>query len=132
MVDIFKDEKMEENKEKRLDSELQIKKEFYIRPKVANKKMKAAHTILQTVYLYGMSGCGKTAFIRDYMGKRKYHYFSAEHLSGEELDFPYREKQIIVIIDDLHQLRTDELREVIVKKIEMLVRRQDVWLILSG
>lgn len=122
--------KMEENKEKRIDSELPI--EFYIRPRIANKKMKAAQTLSQTVYLYGISGCGKTAFIRDYMGKRRYYYYSAEQMNEEELDFPLSEKQMIVVIDDLHQLRTDELREALIKRIEMLTRRQDIWLILSG
>ena len=42
------------------------------------------------------------------------------------------ENQLIVVIDDLHQLRTDELRETIIKKIEILARRPDVWLILLG
>lgn len=124
--------KMEEKKEKYKDFELTIEEEFYIRPKIANKKMKAAQTLSQTVYLYGISGCGKTAFIRDYLGKRKYHYFSAEQLNEEELDFALSEKQLIVVIDDLQQLRTDELRETLIKKIDMLARRQDVWLILSG
>ncbi len=123
---------MEEKKEKYKDFELTIEEEFYIRPKIANKKMKAAQTLSQTVYLYGISGCGKTAFIRDYLGKRKYHYFSAEQLNEEELDFALSEKQLIVVIDDLQQLRTDELRETLIKKIDMLARRQDVWLILSG
>lgn len=125
--------KMEEKNEKFfLEPELQADEKFYIRPKIANKKMKAAQTMVQTVYLYGISGCGKTFFIRDYMGKRKYYYFSAEQLSEEELDFPFSEKQIIVVIDDLHQLRTDELRETLIRRIEILARRQDVWLILSG
>ncbi len=123
---------MEEKKEKYLEPGQQADEEFYIRPKMANKKMKAAQAMAQTVYLYGISGCGKTFFIRDYMGKRKYYYFSAEKLSEEELDFPLSEKQIIVVIDDLHQLRTDQLREALIKRIETLARRQDVWLILSG
>ncbi|RDU24887.1 LuxR C-terminal-related transcriptional regulator [Anaerosacchariphilus polymeriproducens] len=118
--------------EKRLESGLKTEEDFYIRPRKANKKMKAAQTMSQTVYMYGISGCGKTAFIRDYMGKRRYHYYSAEQLDEEELDFPLNEKQIIVVIDELHQLRTDELREALIKKIEILARRQDVWLILAG
>ena len=106
--------------------------EFYIRPRLANKKMKAAQSMSQTVYLYGISGCGKTAFINDFLGKRKYYYFSAEKLNGDELDFEFHEKQLIVVIDDLHLLRTDELRETLMKKIEALTKRSDIWLILSG
>ena len=123
---------MEEKREKSLETMYQTDEKFYIRPKIANKKMKLAQAMVQTVYLYGISGCGKTSFIHDYMGKRKYYYFSAEELKEEELDFPLSEKQIIVVIDDLHQLRTDELRETLIKRIEVLARRQDVWLILSG
>ena len=123
---------MEEKKEKYIDAEFPIDEEFYIRPKIANKKMKAAQTLLQTVYLYGISGCGKTAFIRDYLGKKQYYYYSAEQLNTEDLDIALHDKPLIVVIDDLHQLRTDELREKIIKKIEILARRPDVWLILSG
>jgi len=117
---------------KPLESRLHTEEEFYVRPRIANKKMKSAQTMFQTVYLYGISGCGKTAFIRDFLGKRKYYYYSAEQLKAEELDIELSEKQLIVVIDDLHQLRTDELRETIIKKIEILARRPDVWLILSG
>lgn len=118
--------------EKYLEIGLQAEDGFYIRPRIANKKMKAAQTLSQTVYLYGISGCGKTAFIHDYLGKRKYHYYSAEQLKEDEIDFPISEKQQIVVIDDLQQLRTDELREALIKKIEILARRSDIWCIMSG
>lgn len=123
---------MKEKNEKTLESGLQTEEEFYIRPRIANKKMKSAQSLSQTVYLYGISGCGKTAFIRDFLGKRQYHYYSAEQLNEAELEFAPSEKQLIVVIDDLQQLRMDELRETLIKKIEMIARRQDVWLILSG
>lgn len=123
---------MEEKNDKPLEPGQQTEREFYIRPKIANKKMKSAQSLSQTVYLYGISGCGKTAFIRDFLGKRQYHYYSAEQLNEAELEFAPSEKKFIVVIDDLQQLRMDELRETLIKKIEMLARRQDVWLILSG
>ena len=123
---------MKAKKEKYTDIELPVDEEFYIPPRIANKKMKAAQTLLQTVYVYGVSGCGKTAFIRHYLGKKQYNYYSAQQLNEEELDFVISEKHQIIVIDDLHQLRTDELRQVLIKKIEILARRADVWLILSG
>ncbi|MDD3414037.1 MAG: LuxR C-terminal-related transcriptional regulator [Lachnospiraceae bacterium] len=123
---------MEDKKENNLESLLQSEEELYIRPKAANKKMKAAQVIAQTVYIYGISGCGKTAFVKDYLGKRRYYYYSAEQMNEKELEIPYSEKQTIVVIDDLHQLRTDELREALVKNIEVLIRRDDIWLILAG
>ncbi|HEX3076454.1 MAG TPA: LuxR C-terminal-related transcriptional regulator [Lachnospiraceae bacterium] len=106
--------------------------ELYIRPKVADKKMKASQTMSQTVYIYGVSGCGKTSFIRDFMGKRRYHYYSAENLTEADLRIPYSGKQTIVVVDDLHLLRTDELQEKLQKEIGQLAAREDVWLILSG
>ena len=111
---------------------MEIIEEFYIRPRQANKKMKAAQSLSQTVYLYGISGCGKTAFIRDFLGRKQYRYYSAEELNEKELEIPATDKQLIVVIDDLQQLRTDELREALIKKIELLAKRPDVWLILSG
>ena len=107
---------MKEKNEKTLESGLQTEEEFYIRPRIANKKMKSAQSLSQTVYLYGISGCGKTAFIRDFLGKRQYHYYSAEQLNEAELEFAPSEKQLIVVIDDLQQLRMDELRETLIKK----------------
>jgi LuxR family transcriptional regulator, maltose regulon positive regulatory protein len=121
-----------DEKEKNAMYELQSEEDHYVRPRLANKKMRAAQTLSQTVYMYGISGCGKTSFIRDYMGKKRYHYYSAEQLCEEQLDFPIGEKQIIVVIDDLHQLRTDELRDTLINKIEQLIKRGDIWLVLSG
>ena len=37
--------------------------ERYIRPKVAEEKFKLAQGLKQNVYLYGMTGIGKTAFM---------------------------------------------------------------------
>ena len=115
---------MKKKSEKALESGLQTEEELYIRPRIANKKMRSAQSLSQTVYLYGISGCGKTAFIRDFLGKRHYHYYSAEQLNEAEIEFASSEKQFIVVIDDLQQLRTDELREALIKRIEMLARRQ--------
>ena len=123
---------MEDKRGKSIKSEMNNEEEFYIRPRIAEKKMKAAQTMSQTVYLYGISGSGKTAFIRNYMRKRRYYYCTAEQLKEEELVFPLSDKHMIVVIDDLHQLRTDELKEQLIRRIEMLARRKDVWLVLSG
>lgn len=123
---------MAEREEKRTETGLQGEVEFYIRPRAANKKMKAAQTMSQTVYLYGISGIGKTSFIRSFMGKRRYYYYSAQNLTEEELQIPRTGKQTIVVLDDLHLLRTDALLEKLQKEITLLEAREDVWLILSG
>ena len=50
----------------------------YFRPKKAVKKMKLAQSLGQTVYVCGVTGLGKTAFVKDYLGRRKYTYYSTE------------------------------------------------------
>ena len=104
----------------------------YIRPASANKKMRAAQYLSQTVYLFGVSGCGKTAFLRDFMGKRSYLYFSAQNLKEEDLLITSSRKLTIVVIDDLHLLRNDELKDSLTARMEALAGRDDVWLVLSG
>lgn len=111
---------------------IQTEDSLYVRPQAANKKMRTAQTLAQTVYIYGISGCGKTAFIRSFIGKRRYYSFSAENLGAGDLDIPLGSKHNIVVIDDLHQLRSDDFREGLISKIEALTGRSDVWLILSG
>jgi LuxR family maltose regulon positive regulatory protein len=123
---------MEEKKDKRTEPGLWSEGEPYIRPKAANKKMKVAQTLSQTVYLYGVSGSGKTSFIKNFMGKRRYYYYSAENLTEEELQVTQTGKLKIVVIDDLHLLRMDCILEKLQKEIAHLAAREDVWLILSG
>jgi LuxR family maltose regulon positive regulatory protein len=117
---------------RKIDSISISEAQLYVRPQAADRKLRAAQTLSQTVYLYGVSGCGKTSLLYDYLGRRRYLYFSAEKLCEADLDIPYTSKQTIVIIDDLHMLRTDELREGLQSKIEKLAYRDDVWLILAG
>lgn len=104
----------------------------YIWPAPAGKKMRAAQYLSQTVYIFGVSGCGKTAFIRSFMGKRSYLYFSARHLKEEDLQIASGRKLTIVVIDDLHLLRNDELKDALTRSIEELAGRSDIWLVLSG
>lgn len=106
--------------------------EYYVRPKAAEKKIKIAQTMFQTVYIYGISGSGKTSFIKDYMGKRNYYYFSASDLLAQELSISVGGKKTVVVIDDLHLLSNDPFRDEIQEQIQTLANREDVWLILSG
>ena len=104
----------------RIAAGVQNEDTLYIRPHLANKKMRAAQTLMQTVYVYGISGCGKTSFIQSFIGKRRYYSFSAENMSIDDLDIPLGGKHTFVVIDDLLQLRDDELRDGLVNKIEAL------------
>ena len=100
----------------------------YTAPAAALKKLKIARSLPQTVYLYGATGYGKTELVRQYLSGRRYTYLSCEELPWEEeipsLDGTRRSQ--IVVIDDLHRLKSEELRQ----EILALEEREDIWLIL--
>ena len=102
----------------------------YIPPAAALKKLKTARSLRQTVYLCGATGYGKTELVRQYFSGRKYTYLSCEELPWEPEAIPPpepgRQSRRVVVIDDLHRLKNDELRQ----QVLALEQREDVWLIL--
>ena len=102
----------------------------YIAPASALKKLKKARNLSQTVYLYGATGYGKTELVRQYLSGRRYTYLSCEELPWEDGALPRlepgRQKCRVVVIDDLHRLKSEELRQ----EILALEEREDIWLIL--
>lgn len=102
----------------------------YFRPKKATKKMKLAQSMGQTVYLYGVTGLGKTTFAKDYLGRREYTYYSAEDYVNWDFRMPVEGEEKIIVIDDLYLLTSPELREELYPVLETLMERKEVWLIL--
>ena len=104
----------------------------YIAPASALKKLKKARNLSQTVYLYGATGYGKTELVRQYLSGRRYTYLSCEELPWEAgalpSEEPGRQNRRIVVIDNLHRLKSEELR----REILALEKRKDIWLILIG
>ena len=104
----------------------------YIAPAAALKKLKAARSLQQTVYLCGATGYGKTELVRQYLSGRRYIYLSCEELPWEAgalpSEEPGRQNRRIVVIGNLHRLKSEELR----RKILALEKRKDIWLILIG
>ncbi len=102
----------------------------YIAPAGALKKLKTARSIPQTVYLYGATGYGKTELVRQYLSGRRYIYLSCEELPWEAGALPRsepgRQNRRVVVIDDLHRLKSEKLRQ----EILALEEREDIWLIL--
>lgn len=106
---------------------------YYIRPKRALRRLKAAEEENITAYIYGVSGIGKTELIVRYLKQKKYQMFDAGRVSAEELEgIAESEKRKIVVIDNLHDLAMEEDYEDIKEAIISLIEREDVWLILSG
>lgn len=102
----------------------------YIAPAAALKKLKTARSLPQTVYLYGATGYGKTELVRQYLSGRRYTYLSCEDLPWEAGALspaePGRQNQRVVVIDDLHRLKSEDLR----REILALEEREDIWLLL--
>ena len=102
----------------------------HIAPAAALKKLKKARSLPQTVYLYGATGYGKTELVRQYLSGRRYTYLSCEELPWEDgalpAEEPGRQNRRVVVIDDLHRLKSEELR----REIIALEEREDIWLIL--
>ena len=102
----------------------------YIAPAAVLKKLKKARSLPQTVYLYGATGYGKTELVRQYLSGRRYTYLSCEELPWEDgalpAEEPGRQNRRVVVIDDLHRLKSEELR----REIIALEEREDIWLIL--
>ena len=96
----------------------------YFRPKRAVKKMKLAQSLGQTVYLCGVTGLGKTTFVKDYLGRRKYAYYSAADYADWDLQIPKEGQEGIMVFDDLYLLTSPELREEIYPVLEDLMERR--------
>lgn len=104
--------------------------ERYIRPKGAEKKFKLAKELGQTLYLYGIVGSGKTAFIKDMLRRKRYNYYSARETSVEDMQILEDGKQHILVVDDLQEVQTEGQREAYAEKLSHFSSRRDVWLIL--
>lgn len=99
----------------------------YVRPKNAEKKFKVARELGQTLYLYGVTGCGKTALVRDMLRPGSYDYRSAAETGAQELGAA---RARILVVDDLQEVRGRGRREDYAKALRALSARRDVWLIL--
>lgn len=110
---------------------------FYVRPKNAFNRLKAAGKMQQTVYICGTTGYGKTSLVTDYLKRKKYVYISAENndlnkelraLTAELKNDRGSEK--VVVIDDLYFVKDSEEREECAGLLEKLVIDPEVWLIM--
>lgn len=119
----------------------------YIAPDTALKKLRAARSLKQTVYIYGATGYGKTELIKQYLKNRRYRYVSCEEdtaaLMALAEDAPEgtpkrmpkgtpsgkkdmeNESRTVVVLDDLHLLKNTEGRRAAIA----LAGREDIWLI---
>lgn len=104
----------------------------YVRPLKALKRMKVAEEERRTVYVYGVTGIGKTELITHYLAGREYRLLDAGRLTPEDLEPEKSEERQIFVIDNLHELIFDQESEELKNGIMALAGREDIWLILAG
>lgn len=100
----------------------------YIAPADALKKLRAARSFGQTVYIYGATGYGKTELVRQYLANRKYRYISC---GEDEIRMPGRNglnQDAVIVIDDLQMLKGVRQR----REILDMTGRKGIWMILIG
>ncbi len=105
---------------------------YYIKPKHAIRRLKAADEENITAYIYGVSGIGKTELIIRYLNRRKYLMLDAGVLKTEDLQIEKASQRKIVVIDNLHELAMEDDCEDIKEAILSLIKREDIWVILAG
>lgn len=104
----------------------------YIRPVKAFRRMKNADEDSQTVYIFGITGIGKTEFFTRYLNGMEYRLLNGRKIDPEALKPEKKETRQIIVIDDLHDLVFDPNQEEIKERITKLAVREDIWLILAG
>lgn len=102
--------------------------DYYVCPKQADAKWKKAHTMNKTIYIYGVSGSGKTAFIKYQLRNKKYSYLSGKDVTEEDFRIAVKDNEKrIVVVDDLQYL-AQQYRE----KLLRLIEHEDLWVVLAG
>lgn len=104
--------------------------ERYVRPGRAEKKFKLAQGLHQAIYLYGFTGIGKTAFVKDMLGRKRYDYYSARETSADQILIPEDDRHHTIVIDDLYHIMDDRQREEYAERLRLLTQRGNIWLIL--
>lgn len=105
--------------------------DYYYRPPEANRKMRMAYNVSQTVWIKGVCGSGKTSFVADYLKNKKYVYYTALDTAPSEIVIPDAcDKKSIIVIDDLYGISDAEYQNAWYEVIEKLVEREDIWTIM--
>lgn len=92
--------------------------EKYICPQKAVHKLKSAHKFRTPLYLYGVTGVGKTALIFHNLNMKKCSYYSAAKVRAEQLPVKVQTTEQIVIIDDMQEITEPLERKAYLEKIQ--------------
>lgn len=103
--------------------------EYYVRPRAAVQKLEEAKKTGQPVYIYGASGYGKTALIRNFFGYRKVTYQSCADNQWRKIETQKNEvhkRLSVYLYDDLQLLANEDKKAEIIS----LLNNRGVWVIL--
>lgn len=98
----------------------------YVAPAAALRKLKSAYNQQQNVYIYGVSGYGKTELVQQFMNNRKHKYYSFSDVSAMPEMLSDTSERLTVVLDDIQLLTSDLMRE----KVLNLCRKENIWVIL--
>ncbi len=103
--------------------------DIFIKPTAAFRKLEAAKTTKQNVYIYGATGFGKTELVKRYLQNDKYIYIPCFRNSCDLSAVPENNKRTVtVVIDNVNAVESDELRN----EIKALCSRSSLWVIIVG
>ena len=104
----------------------------YISPEIAVRKFRSARKFRTPLYLYGVTGIGKTSLVMNNLNMKRCTYYSAADTAAEMVEIKEYEGERTVILDDLHCVTDSAQRELFSAKIRHLLDQDNVWLILIG
>lgn len=109
--------------------------EKVILPNIALKKLRSAHENRKPVYIYGMSGSGKSILVNTYLKRKKKMYFTAQNSDTEKMydkisKVVMEKKEITIIIDELQILYDNKIRNEYYRLIDFICRNKNIWLII--
>lgn len=113
-----------------MQKNMKMTDEKYIAPPRAVRKLKAARKFRTPLYLYGVTGVGKTALVRNNLNMKRCDYYSAADVEASQIELKISGADHTVIIDDLHCVTDSSRREEYMVCIRKLLEIDEVWLIL--
>ncbi|MBU5479845.1 LuxR C-terminal-related transcriptional regulator [Blautia sp. MSJ-19] len=102
----------------------------YICPQKAIRKFRSAKKLRTPLYLYGVTGIGKTSLVMHNLNMKHCLYYSASETSADQIKIKEQTAEYTVILDDLQCVTDSTEREHYFEIIRNLLMLDQVWLIL--
>lgn len=118
------------NEESTMSKNTKTTDDKYICPEKAVRKLRSGRRFRTPLYLYGVTGVGKTSLIIHNLNMKRCIYYSAAETEASQIAVREQGVEHTVVIDDLQSVTGVEEREAYYKVIQELLGREDVWLIL--